>query len=67
MTTSFTILSAMLVLPVLHDSLKGERDERRRAMLVASVLMTLAIVITPLWGPLKNFVLANDDAIIAAR
>lgn len=58
--TSVTILSAVLVLPTLHKNLEGERDERRRAMLVASLLTSLAIVAPPLWGPLKGFVLADD-------
>lgn len=58
--TSIATLAAAVVLPILHESLEGERHERRRAMLVASLLATLAIVIPPLWGPLKGFVLAYD-------
>lgn len=58
--TSVTILFAVLVLPILHESLEGERDYRRRAMLMSSLLMTLAIVVPPLWKPLKGFVLADD-------
>lgn len=58
--TSVAILSAVIVLPVLHENLEEERDERRRAMLVASLLTTVAIVAPPLWGPLKGFVLADD-------
>ncbi|CAM9222598.1 unnamed protein product, partial [Hapterophycus canaliculatus] len=58
--TSAVSLLAVFVLPVLHQGLEAERNERRRAMLVASSLLTVAIIIAPLWGTLKSFICAYD-------
>lgn len=58
--TSFTVLLAVIVLPLLHEGLEQERDERRRAMLVASAVMTVVVVASPLVGPVKGFLLSRD-------
>lgn len=65
MSTTVVVLAATLGLPVLHAGLEAERDERRRAMLAASSLTSLAIVAPPLWGAVTSFVLARDHELVA--
>ncbi|CAM9524273.1 unnamed protein product [Ectocarpus sp. 12 AP-2014] len=65
-STSVVVLAATLGLPTLHEGLEAERDERRRAMLVASSLTSLAIVALPLWGAITSFVLARDHEVVAS-
>ncbi|CAM9127306.1 unnamed protein product [Ectocarpus sp. 6 AP-2014] len=64
-STTVVVLAATLGLPALHKGLEAERDERRRAMLVASSLTSLAIVAPPLWGAVTSFVLARDHEVVA--
>lgn len=56
-----TVTLAVIALPLMHEGLDEDPDERRRAMLVVSSLTTSVVVACPLVGPLKGFVLANDE------
>eukprot|EP00752_Nemacystus_decipiens_P005672 g5133.t1 len=63
---SVAVILAVVAVPLLHEGLDEDPDERRRAMLVASSLTTFAVAAAPLVGPLKGFVLAKDERLKAS-
>lgn len=62
---SVTLVLAVIAIPLLHEGLHEDPDERRRAILVASTATTLGVIAAPLVGPVKGFVLAHDERLKA--
>lgn len=65
LATSAVVVSATILLPLLHECLEGDRDERRRAMVTVFALTTVVVTGCPLWDPIKGFILAYEEAMKA--
>lgn len=60
MVTSLTLFAAAIALPLVHFQTEQEPGDRRVAMLVLTALTSVGVVGSPVFHPLRSFIVDEE-------